>query len=123
VESHRIPSSLARARVRTGEPDPRRARVWLNALTAISLAHSVVYLALLIVWLAPGYEEATTVLGWTHGFTWIGMSLLTLYACLRRYVGWIMLPLVSVVGVILGPFAGTVGFVLQRRQAAATGQR
>lgn len=93
--------------------------MWLRLLTGVSLVHSVVYAALLFVWLAPGSEHATSVLGWTHGCLWIGMSLLVLYACARGIVPWIMLALVSVAGVILGPFAGTVGFVLEQRKRRA----
>jgi hypothetical protein len=90
-------------------------------LRTVSLAHSVIYLALLYVWLAPGHAEATTVLGWTHGCTWIGMSLLTILAAQLRVVPWMLVPLVSVVGVFLGPFAGSWGFVRAERRLRRAG--
>ena len=89
---------------------------WLRGLTGLSVIHSVLFTALLVVWLLPGLEGPTTVLGWTHGIFWIGMSLLVAFACVRAYVPWSLLALVSVVGVFLGPFASTFGFVRESRR-------
>ena len=91
---------------------------WLRGLTGLSVIHSLLFTALLAAWLVPG---ATTILGWTHGIFWIGMSLLVTYACVRAFVPWSLLALVSVVGIFLGPFASTWGFVRETRRRDRAG--
>ena len=80
----------------------------------LSFIHSAIYLTLLTVWLTPGLTGAEMVFGWAHGIGWIAMSLLCIDAVRRRVT-------VAVIGGI-GPFAGSVGFVVeeQRRRAGAT---
>jgi hypothetical protein len=90
----------------------------LRPLRALSFAHSAVYASLLAVWLIPGLHGPTAVLGWSHGVLWIGMTLLVLVACRRRLLPWSMLALVSIAGVLLGPFAGSWGFERERRRRA-----
>ena len=55
--------------------DLRRQRV-AHTLGPISLAHSVVYAALLVVWIAPGMHQEEAVFGLVHGLAWIAMSLI-----------------------------------------------
>ena len=93
----------------------------LAPLRALSFAHSVLYAGLLAVWLVPGLHGPTTVLGWSHGIAWIAITLLVLAACKRGTLPWSMLALVSVVGVLLGPFAGSWGFERERRRRLARG--
>lgn len=86
------------------------------ALRALSYLHSAVYAGLLTAWLVPGLHEPTAVLGWSHGVLWISMTLLVLLACRRRLLPWSMLALVSIAGVLVGPFAGSWGFARERRR-------
>ena len=80
-----------------------------------SYTHSVVYSVLL--WAAiTGQESIVAVLGWVHGVGWIVMSLLCLDAVRRRVIPLWLGVMVAVVGGV-GPFAGTVGFVVQERRA------
>lgn len=88
-------------------------------LRPLSYAHSVVFAALLAVWIAPGMLTATMILGWAHGVAWIVMSMLVVNAARRRTLPWSMVILVAVVGVFIGPFAGSWGFARERRRAAA----
>ena len=81
----------------------------------LSFTHSAIYLTLLTVWLVPGLEGAETVFGWAHGIGWIGMSLLCIDAVRRRVIPLWLAVMVAVVGGI-GPFAGSVGFVLEERR-------
>ena len=84
-------------------------------LRALSLTHSIIYLALLACWLAPGAHGATYWLGWAHGLMWIGMSLLCLEALRRRVIPlWLAVVVVVIGG--LGPFAGTLGFFYASRR-------
>jgi hypothetical protein len=81
----------------------------------LSFTHSAIYLTLLTVWLVPGLEGAETVFGWGHGLGWIGMSLLCIDAVRRRVIPLWLAVMVAVVGGI-GPFAGSVGFVVEERR-------
>ena len=69
-------------------------------------------------WLAPGLEPETAVLGWVHGFTWIGLALLAAYAQRRGVLPFWLAFLVVVIGGV-GPFAGSSGFVYETRRRAA----
>ena len=84
-------------------------------LRYISYFHSVVYLALLYFAFVDRDDGAVTILGWAHGVLWIGMSLLCLEAVRRRMIPLWLGVMVAVVGGI-GPFAGSVGFAVQRRR-------
>ena len=87
-----------------------------------SFAHSLVYLGLLTASIAPGLDGPTTVLGWAHGLGWIAMSVLCLAAVPRR-----VLSLRTAVAVVLlggvGPFFGTLAFVLEDRARRAVASR
>ena len=53
--------------------------------------------------------------GWAHGLLWIAMSLLCLEAVRRRRIPLWLGVTVAVVGGI-GPFAGSIGFALEKRR-------
>ena len=81
----------------------------------LSFAHSAVYIGLLTFWAIPGEQAVEPLFGWGHGVGWIVISLLVITA-----VRWRVLPLwlavmVAVVGGI-GPFAGSIGFILEQRR-------
>jgi hypothetical protein len=86
-------------------------------LKYLSFAHSAIYLALLTLWLTDGPDGPRTVLGWTHGLGWIAMSLLCIAAVRRRVIPVWLAVLVVVVGGI-GPFAGSIGFVVCERRSS-----
>jgi hypothetical protein len=89
--------------------------VSFGQLKWLSFTHSAIYLTLLGVWLVPGAEGAETVFGWAHGLGWIAMSLLCIDAVRRRVIPLWLGVMVAVVGGI-GPFAGSVGFVVEERR-------
>ena len=82
----------------------------------LSFTHSAVYLGLLVLWATPGEQGAEAAFGWGHGVGWIVMSLLALVAVRLRVISLPLAVLVAVVGGI-GPFAGSVGFVVEERRA------
>jgi len=93
-------------------------------LRALSFANSTVFTGLLICWLLPGLHGATTVFGWTHGWMWIALSVLSIVAVRRREMPFWLAVVVAVVGGV-GPYAGSVGFVIEtrrRRDPAAPAQ-
>ena len=82
-----------------------------------SFAHSAIYVALLTASLTGG---DTLALGWAHGVGWILMSVACLAAVPRR-----VLPLKVAVAVVVlggvGPFVGSVAFVLEERARMSGG--
>ena len=86
-----------------------------EALKALSFTHSAIYAVLLTVWLIPGAKTAEMIFGWGHGLGWIAMSLLCVDAVRRRVIPLWLAVMVAVVGGI-GPFAGSIGFVVCERR-------
>ncbi|MDQ6749999.1 MAG: hypothetical protein M3Z33_04515 [Actinomycetota bacterium] len=84
-------------------------------LRALSFVNSTVFTLLLVFWLAPGFETETTICGWGHGCLWIGLSLLSLGALRRRVIPFWLAVVVVVIGGV-GPYAGTVGFLVEGRR-------
>ena len=95
--------------------------ITFSRLERVSLFHSAVYLALLIV--AFGLhnpQPETFILGLTHGLLWIGMSLVCLVAVRLRVLPLRIAVAVAVLGGI-GPFFGSAEFIReQRRRDRAT---
>ncbi len=90
--------------------------VTFNRLEAVSFLHSAAYVALIVCAITLGsHPTATYVLGWTHGLLWIGMSLVCIAAARARIIPFWLAVTVAVLGG-LGPFAGTIGFVLESRR-------
>jgi hypothetical protein len=90
--------------------------VTFRRLEAVSFTHSVVYLSLLLCAFALGNPEPETfILGLTHGLLWIGMSLVCIAAARARIIPFWLAVLVAVLGG-LGPFAGSIGFVIADRR-------
>jgi hypothetical protein len=92
-----------------------RRLITFRNLKYASFTHSAIYLGLLTVWIVPGLDGATTVLGWAHGVGWIVMSLAVLTAVRLRVIPFPLAVLVAVVGGV-GPFAGTCGFLWEQRR-------
>jgi hypothetical protein len=93
--------------------------VSFKTLKYLSFTHSGVYTALLVAWLVPGWHTAEYVLGWTHGFGWIVMSLLSIAAVRAHTIPLWLGVTVAVVGGV-GPFAGSAGFVYAERHASSS---
>lgn len=92
--------------------------ITFNRLRAVSLIHSCVYLALIVCAITLGSKPtATYVLGWTHGILWIGMSIVCIAAARARIIPFWLAVTIAVLGG-LGPFAGTIGFVVETRRRA-----
>jgi hypothetical protein len=90
-----------------------------SVLKAGSYTHSIVYLTLLWATIT-GREGIVSVLGWVHGIGWIVMSLLCLEAVRRRTIPLWLGVMVAVIGGV-GPFAGSIGFMVEGRRRHALG--
>jgi len=67
-------------------PGPLFARVkWLSWLEL------AVFAGLLVVWIAPGMEEATKWLGWAHGIGYLALCAAIFYAILRHEAPYTLL--------------------------------
>jgi hypothetical protein len=90
--------------------------ITFRRLEAASFTHSAVYIALLVVGFGLGKPEpATFILGLTHGLMWIGMSLVCIWAARARIIPYWLAVDVAVLGG-LGPFAGSIGFIIAERR-------
>jgi hypothetical protein len=87
-----------------------------------SFTHSLVYLGLLVCAFALGGPQPETfILGLGHGVLWIVMSLLCIDAARRHVIPFWLAVTVAVIGG-LGPFAGSIGFVVAERRLTGTTQ-
>jgi hypothetical protein len=85
-------------------------------LEIVSFAHSGIYLGLLVcAFIAGNPEPATFILGLLHGLVWIGMSIACIIAARARIIPFWLAVTVAVLGG-LGPFAGSIGFVIADRR-------
>ena len=92
--------------------------VSFGRLEAVSFGHSSVYLALLLCAFVLGNPQPETfVLGLGHGVLWIVMSLVCIAAARARIIPFWLAVTVAVLGG-LGPFAGSLGFVLADHRRA-----
>ena len=91
--------------------------ITFTRLKYLSFLHSAIYLGLLAMWLSDGPDEIRMILGWAHGIGWIVMSLLCIAAVRMRVIPLWLGVMVAVVGGI-GPFAGSISFVVCERRAA-----
>ena len=92
--------------------------ITFRRLEVASFTHSTVYLSLLICAFVLGNPEPETfILGLSHGLIWIAMSLICILAARMRVIPFWLAVDVAVLGG-LGPFAGSIGFVVAARQTA-----
>jgi hypothetical protein len=92
--------------------------ITFRRLQAVSFTHSTIYLALLVVAFALDKPQPETfILGMAHGVLWIGMSLVCIWAARRRIIPFWLAVTVAIVGG-LGPFAGSIGFIIAERRRA-----
>jgi len=93
---------------------------YFAAVRLYSLAELGVFAALLVVAIRGSSETAEQVLGWTHGFGWIGLCIAVAIGCRRRSFPW---PLLAATVSPLGPVGSTVGleYLAVRRRAARAG--
>ncbi len=90
-----------------------------QAVRAFSHGESVIFAALLVVWLGHIDEDAKFWLGLTHGVGFLTLCLVIYIGCLRRVFPW---PLLAAV-ILLSPFGSSVGIeVLNRRERDSAGE-
>lgn len=94
--------------------------VTFRRLEIASFTHSCVYLGLLVCAFVLGNPQPETfVLGLGHGVLWIAMSLICIAAARAHVIPFWLAVTVAVLGG-LGPFAGSIGFIVADRQRLTT---
>ena len=97
--------------------------ITFTRLKYLSFTHSAIYVTLIV--LAILDEPAKLYFGWAHGIGWIVISLLCIAAVRLRVIPLWLAVMVVVIGG-LGPFAGSIGFVVyerrRRRQESVLGR-
>jgi ABC-type uncharacterized transport system permease subunit len=79
-----------------------------------------VFAALLTAWLAPGMEDATFILGLSHGLGFIALCLLIWVAVLRHEAPyWLLAATLTPAG----PLGSVIGIAILDRRQPRTGQR
>jgi hypothetical protein len=90
--------------------------ITFRRLEIVSFCHSAIYLALLAcAFVAGNPQPETFILGLAHGVLWIGMALVCIAAARARIIPFWLAVTVAVIGG-LGPFAGSIGFVVADRR-------
>ncbi len=93
-----------------------RRVITFRRLEVASFTHSTIYLALLVcAFIAGNPQPETFILGLSHGLFWIAMSVVCILAARLRIIPFWLAVTVTVLGG-LGPFAGSVGFVIAERR-------
>ena len=96
--------------------------VTFRRLEVASFTHSLVYLALLLcAFVFSNPQPETFVLGLAHGLIWIAMSLVCIAAARAHVIPFWLAVTVAVLGG-LGPFAGSIGFLVADRRRLTTTQ-
>ncbi|MDQ6805478.1 MAG: hypothetical protein M3065_11055 [Actinomycetota bacterium] len=90
--------------------------ITFRRLEIVSFCHSAIYLGLLFAAFVAGKPEPEAfILGLSHGVLWIGMALVCIAAARARIIPYWLAVTVAVIGG-LGPFAGSIGFVVADRR-------
>jgi hypothetical protein len=69
-------------------PVPGRLYELVKRASYIELA---LFAALIVVWVAPGMEQATAILGLAHGLGFVALALFIWYACIRHEAPYTLL--------------------------------
>jgi hypothetical protein len=92
-----------------------------TTLKHLSFTHSAIYIGLLLCW-AFSLDGPKLWFGWGHGVGWIVMSVLCLVAVRTRVIPLWLAVMVIIVGGV-GPFAGSIAFIVAERRARRPGER
>jgi hypothetical protein len=87
---------------------------YFGAVRIYSAFESLIFAALLVVWIGGMSEHLQMVLGWTHGIAWLGLCTAVAVGCRRGVFPWVLL---AATVSPLGPFGSSIGLEVQRRQA------
>ena len=85
---------------------------YFRAVRIYSALESLIFAALLVVWIAGMSKHTQMLLGWAHGIAWVGLCSAVAVGCRRGVFPWALLA--ATVSPI-GPFGSSLGLELLRR--------
>ncbi len=86
---------------------------YFNAVRLYSAIESLIFTALVVVWLSGGSEHTQLVLGWIHGIGWTALCVAVAVGCRRGVFPWVLLA--ATVSPI-GPIGSSIGIEILNRQ-------
>ena len=86
---------------------------YFKAVRLYSAAELTVFTALLVVWLGGLGDHAKEILGWCHGFGWIGLCVAIFVGCRRGVFPW---PVLAAAVSPLGPLGSTIAIEIEARR-------
>lgn len=86
---------------------------YFQAVRLYSALELLVFSALVVVWAGGLDDHLKLVLGWTHGFGWIGLCVAIAYGCTRRVFPW---PVLAAAVSPLGPLGSTIAIEIAARR-------
>jgi hypothetical protein len=88
---------------------------YFTAVRLYSLVELALFTALMVVVIGGLGDDAKVVLGWSHGFGWIGLCVAVAFGASRRLLPW---PLLAATVSPLGPIGSTLGleYLARRRR-------
>ena len=86
---------------------------YFQAVRLYSALELLVFSALVVVWVGGFDDGLKLVLGWTHGFGWIGLCVAIAYGCTRRVFPW---PVLAAAVSPLGPLGSTIAIEIAARR-------
>ena len=92
---------------------------YFQAVRLYSIAELAIFSTLIVVWVGDLGDHAKEILGWTHGFGWIGLCIAIFVGCRRGDFSW---PVLAAAVSPLGPLGSTIGIEAtahQRRRPTA----
>lgn len=98
-------------------PAPAALYPWVRRASWLETA---IFAALVIFWLAPGFDSQTTVFGWAHGIGYLALVALIFVAVIRHEVPFWLL---AATFTPLGPVGSVAGIAwLDSRRALRSGE-
>ena len=97
-------------------PVPGRLFRWVKWA---SWFESGLFAALLVFWIAPGFDHETFVFGLSHGIGYVALCALIFVAIVRREAPW---PLLAASLTPVGPFGTVIGIELIERRGWGVAQ-
>jgi hypothetical protein len=93
---------------------------YFTAVRLYSLFELSIFTALVVVWVGDLGDNTKQVLGWCHGFGWIGLCIAIAFGCVRGVFHW---PVLAAAVSPLGPLGSTIGIEIEaynKRHAKTT---
>jgi hypothetical protein len=86
---------------------------YFNGVRLYSAIESVIFTALVVVWLSGGSQHAQLVLGWIHGIGWTCLCVAVAIGCRRGVFPWWLL---AATLSPIGPIGSSIGIEILHRQ-------